>query len=212
MRKFLILVGGLFVSACVQQESVLEQPTPIVVNPELEMQPIIPVPNEPQPQQEVRKTQVNTKVEPLFSHQKTYMAELSAQLNKTVGDSGLIVKHQGAQIVVVMPDSIIFGTNQMTLEPQAESILAEIARTLKEYDRVKIQIFGYTDDEGTVAENKTSSLRQANTVSNFLRLNGVDINRIIVDGMGPENPIATNKTATGREQNRRVEITLINML
>ncbi|MBR6674663.1 MAG: OmpA family protein [Alphaproteobacteria bacterium] len=54
------------------------------------------------------------------------------------------------------------------------------------------------------------SLRRANAVSNYLRLQGVDGNRIVTDGLGSKNPIASNATSAGREQNRRVEITLIN--
>ena len=73
-----------------------------------------------------------------------------------------------------------------------------------------VQVYGYTDNTGSAATNNALSLRRATAVSNYLRLQGVDGNRIITDGLGSANPIASNATASGREQNRRVEIALIN--
>ena len=70
-----------------------------------------------------------------------------------------------------------------------------------------VQIVGYTDSTGTAAYNNTLSLQRANAVSNYLRLQGVSA---ITDGAGSKNPIASNATAAGREQNRRVEIVLLN--
>ena len=140
-----------------------------------------------------------------------YMDIQAAKLREELVSTGVQVQQNGNEIVLIMPGNITFGTNQAAIEPQFEPILASVAKVIKEYDKTKVQIIGYTDNTGSVATNNTLSLRRANAVSNFLRLNGVDINRIIVDGLGPQNPIASNKTAKGREQNRRVEITLINM-
>jgi len=140
-----------------------------------------------------------------------YMDVQAAKLRKELQSTGVKVQQVDNQILLIMPGNVTFGTNQATIEPQFEPVLAAVAKVIKEYDKTKVQIIGYTDSTGTVATNNTLSLRRANAVSNFLRLNGVDINRIIVDGLGPQNPIASNKTTKGREQNRRVEITLINM-
>jgi len=140
-----------------------------------------------------------------------YMDVQAAKLRQELLSTGVQVQQNGNQIVLIMPGNVTFGTNQATIEPKFEPILASVAKVIKEYDKTKIQIIGYTDNTGSVATNNALSLRRANAVSNFLRLNGVDINRIIVDGLGPQNPIASNKTAKGREQNRRVEMTLINM-
>lgn len=140
-----------------------------------------------------------------------YMDVQAAKLRKELLSTGVQVKQTDNEILLIMPGNITFGTNQATIEPQFEPVLASVAKVIKEYDKTKVQIIGYTDNTGSVTTNNALSLRRANAVSNFLRLNGVDINRIIVDGLGPQNPIASNKTAAGREQNRRVEITLINM-
>ena len=140
-----------------------------------------------------------------------YMDVQAAKLRQELVSTGVQVQQEDNKIMLIMPGNVTFGTNQTTIQPQFEPILASVAKVIKEYDKTKVQIIGYTDSTGSVATNNVLSLRRANSVSNFLRLHGVDINRIIVDGLGPQNPIATNATAAGREQNRRVEITLINM-
>ena len=73
-----------------------------------------------------------------------------------------------------------------------------------------VQVNGYTDSTGSAALNNSLSLMRANSVSNYLRIKGVEANRIVANGYGSSNPIASNSTAMGREQNRRVEIVLIN--
>ena len=140
-----------------------------------------------------------------------YMDIQAAKLRQELVSTGVQVQQNGNQILLIMPGNVTFGTNQATIQPQFEPVLASVAKVIKEYNKTKVQIIGYTDSTGSVATNNALSLRRANAVSNFLRLHGVDINRIIVDGLGPQNPIATNATAAGREQNRRVEITLISM-
>ena len=209
MRKFLLLVFGLLISACTQEQPVVTMYAPVNEQPTMGANVAQPVLNTQK--QEITKAQTTGKPAPVFSPKKTYMAGLAKELRKTAADSGIVVKQQGSQIVVVFPNDVLFGSNQTSFESQTEPLLAEMARSLKKYDSVKIQICGYTDNEGTVADNKAYSLRQANAVSNFLRLNGVDINRITVDGLGPYSPIVNNDTAANRRRNRRVEMTLINM-
>ncbi len=140
-----------------------------------------------------------------------YMDIQAAKLREELVSTGVQVQQEDGKIILIMPGNVTFGTNQATIQPQFEPVLASVAKVIKEYNKTKVQIIGYTDNTGSVATNNVLSLRRANAVSNFLRLHGVDINRIIVDGLGPQNPIATNSTASGRQQNRRVEITLINM-
>ena len=73
-----------------------------------------------------------------------------------------------------------------------------------------VQITGYTDSTGSAALNNSLSLQRANAVANYLRLQGVSADRIVTEGAGSRNPIASNATPAGREQNRRVEIVLLN--
>ena len=199
MRKFLLLVFGFLISACTQEQPVTTVYVPINEHPIMETSTAQPVLNAQK--QEIIKAQTAEKTTPVLGPKKTYMAELAKELHDTVDTTGIVVKQQDAQVLVVFPNEVLFGTNQTAFEEQIEPILAGIARSLKTYDRVKIQICGYTDNEGTVADNKAYSLRQANELSNFLRLNGVDINRITVDGLGPYNPIVNNDTALNRRRN-----------
>ncbi len=110
-----------------------------------------------------------------------------------------------------MPGNITFDTNQATIKEGFKPVLNSVAKVIKEYNKTMVQVYGYTDNTGSAATNNALSLRRATAVSNYLRLQGVKADRLVADGLGSENPIASNATAAGREQNRRVEITLINM-
>jgi len=157
------------------------------------------------------QTQIAPATQNTVSPSKTYMAEMAKKLKKAASNTNFIIKQYDNKIVMTMPTHVVFGSNKTTLDEQIEPILADMARTIKEYDRTRIQIFGYTDNTITVSEAKELTLKQANAVSNFWRLNGVDINRIIVDGLGPDNPVASNTTPLNRRKNRRIEVTFINI-
>ena len=139
-----------------------------------------------------------------------YMDLQARKLRQELLSTGVQVQQDGNKIILVMPGNVTFGTNEATIATKFEPVLNSVAKVINEYDKTMVQIIGYTDSTGTVTTNNALSLRRANAVSNYLRLRGVNINRLIVDGLGPQNPIASNHTAEGREQNRRVEITLIN--
>ena len=96
-----------------------------------------------------------------------------------------------------------------TLKPPASdslAILNQAVDTLNRYPQVKIEIDGYTDSVGTAQYNQGLSERRANIVDQYLTSHGIDSSRITaVKGFGETNPIDTNKTAAGRQRNRRVE-------
>jgi outer membrane protein OmpA-like peptidoglycan-associated protein len=120
------------------------------------------------------------------------------------------VQETNGQIYLIMPGNITFDSNDASLKSSFQPVLNSIAKVITEYNKTMVQINGYTDSTGSAATNNALSLRRANAISNYLRLQGVDGNRIVTDGLGSSNPIASNATAAGREQNRRVEIVLIN--
>ena len=205
MKKLFVCMTALMLVACTEHETNNEitwEETELVFQAE-----------EPQTQRVHPTPQPVDKgtTQKAFILDHSYMIEQTEKLQQAASTSGVQIKQQQNAIMIILPHKVAFGSNQTALDTQFEPILSAMARVMKEYDKTKIKIVGYTDNTDSVVSNKALSLRRANAVSNFLRLNGIDINRIIVDGLGPENPLTTNKTAKGREKNHRVEITLTNM-
>ena len=139
-----------------------------------------------------------------------YMDIQARKLREELVGTGVQVVEQNGKVYLIMPGNITFGTADYTIQSGFQPTLNSIAKVIKEYNKTMVQIIGYTDNTGSAAYNNTLSLQRANAVSNYLRLQGVSADRIITDGAGSKNPIASNATASGREQNRRVEIVLLN--
>jgi outer membrane protein OmpA-like peptidoglycan-associated protein len=99
-----------------------------------------------------------------------------------------------------------FDFDKSTLQPQGKPILDEAARILKENPSINVQVQGHTDSVGTDAYNLRLSDRRAATVKNYLVSQGVAASRLTTKGFGEANPVASNDTADGRAQNRRVEL------
>ncbi|MDD2839962.1 MAG: OmpA family protein [Rickettsiales bacterium] len=138
-----------------------------------------------------------------------YMDIQAKALRQELQGTGVSVKKEGNQITLVMPGNITFATNSYVLSESFKPTLTSVSKVLKKYNKTYVNVLGYTDNKGSVAINNTLSFNRANAVSNYFKLKGVSVNRLIVEGRGPTNPIASNSTANGREQNRRVEIILI---
>lgn len=139
-----------------------------------------------------------------------YMDMQAKKLRQELLNTGVQVQQVDGQIYLIMPGNITFDSNDATIKPGFQSVLNSVAKVIKEYNKTMVQVNGYTDSTGTAATNNALSLMRANSISNYLRAQGVDGNRILANGYGSSNPIASNATAAGREQNRRVEIVLIN--
>ncbi|MES1999977.1 MAG: OmpA family protein [Pseudomonadota bacterium] len=110
---------------------------------------------------------------------------------------------------------IIFeGTNfdfdKATLRPAGKAKLDENVKTLMAYPDINVDIVGYTDSIGTAKYNQGLSNRRAATVKKYMESKGVAASRMNTKGMGEKDPIASNKTAAGRAENRRVEIVILN--
>ena len=139
-----------------------------------------------------------------------YMDVQARKLRQELLSTGVQVQQLDNKIILIMPGNVTFGTNEATIATKFEPVLNSVAKVIKEYNKTMVQVNGYTDSTGTAATNNALSLMRANSISNYLRAQGVDGNRILANGFGSSNPIASNATAAGREQNRRVEIVLIN--
>lgn len=104
--------------------------------------------------------------------------------------------------------NILFDEGKSTLRPQAEQNLKQIAASIdKRYKGGAVRVYGFTDSVGTPGYNKELADQRATTVRNWLVTNaGISQDKIYVNAVGESDPVATNATAQGRQQNRRVEI------
>lgn len=139
-----------------------------------------------------------------------YMDVQARKLRQELLNTGVQVQEANGQIYLIMPGNITFDSNDANIKPAFQPVLNSIAKVINEYSKTMVQVNGYTDSTGSAATNNSLSLMRANSISNYLRLRGVNGNRIVSNGYGSSSPIASNATAAGREQNRRVEIVLIN--
>lgn len=140
-----------------------------------------------------------------------YMDYQASQLRKELTGTGVQVRKVDEMIYLVMPGNITFNTNEAYIKQSFQPVIVSIAKVLKKFDKTAVQVNGYTDNTGSDAINNPLSVKRANAVADFLKIQGVAANRVIANGYGSANPIASNATAEGREQNRRVEVVLINM-
>ena len=104
--------------------------------------------------------------------------------------------------------TVQFPSDSNEFSPDAYTLLDNIIDTALGYHGLEILITGYSDSVGNIGYNKQLSKFRATVVKSYLVGHGVDPKRILVSGMGPDNPIATNDTPEGRQLNRRGEIKL----
>lgn len=133
------------------------------------------------------------------------------RLKEELAGSGIDVdRNQDGSINLVMP-AVTFATNSATIQGQFQSALNNVVNVLREdgsSNKLAIVVHGHTDNTGSDAVNNPLSQNRANSVKNYLANQGISASRITAQGYGSASPIASNATAEGREQNRRVEITV----
>lgn len=106
-------------------------------------------------------------------------------------------------------EGIHFDTNKDVIKPESKPILDRAVEVLKKYPQVRIEVSGHTDSNGEYAHNVDLSQRRAESVRKYLIENGIEESRIETRGAGPNEPIATNDTADGRAENRRIEVKIL---
>ena len=130
--------------------------------------------------------------------------------------SGVEVDAEGCQVLfqptkkTLILEGVTFETGKSTLTPESETILNGVAESLVANDSIRVQVTGHTDNTGSLALNRRLSRARADAVRTYLISHGVAESRLTARGFGPDQPIASNKTAEGRAQNRRVELTKLN--
>ncbi len=104
--------------------------------------------------------------------------------------------------------TILFDLGKASIRKESYAVLQSIVDIMKEYPTTKFEIEGHTDSSGSLKLNERLSNERAASVKDYLVTIGMDISRLTSIGYGPSKPIAANNTAAGRQQNRRVEISL----
>lgn len=140
-----------------------------------------------------------------------YMDRQEMQLRQQLEGTGVRVVRNGDDISLVMPGNITFDLNQTSIRSQFAGTLESVALVLREFDQTIVQIEGHTDSQGADSYNQLLSERRASSVRDFLLNQGVESKRTRAMGYGERYPLASNDTSGGREQNRRVELTLVPM-
>ena len=137
-----------------------------------------------------------------------YMDRQEAKLRAQLQGTGVSVTRSGDNLVLNMPGNVTFPTGSSDLNPTFFGVLDSVALVLKEYDKTIIDVAGHTDSVGSDSTNQTLSERRAATVGKYLEGKGIADQRVATAGYGKAHPVAPNDTPDGRQQNRRVELTL----
>ncbi|HEX4602466.1 MAG TPA: OmpA family protein [Candidatus Angelobacter sp.] len=137
--------------------------------------------------------------------QAIQQAEAQRQRLLTQLNQVLQTRDSARGLIVSMSD-VLFDFNQATLKPGAKLRLAKVSGIILAYPDLKLEIDGFTDNKGTPAYNMGLSEKRAKAVRDFLVAQGVGADAVNTKGFGESNPVASNATASGRQQNRRVEL------
>ena len=135
------------------------------------------------------------------SDQTEQMRErLRQQLNSVLNTE------ETARGLIVNMSDVLFATGKYDLKPDAKIALAKVSGILQAYPGLKVQVEGYTDNVGGAEYNVKLSENRAQGVGDFLVSQGVPLANVTATGFGMNDPKASNDTASGRAQNRRVEL------
>ena len=121
---------------------------------------------------------------------------------------GARIERVGEGIKITFDSGLLFDVNKSDLQPPARANIERLATILKRYPDTNILVEGDTDNSGAEDYNLALSDRRARSVANYLMGLGVPASRISTVGLGESNPVASNDTDYGRQQNRRVEVAI----
>src|SRR5688572_15621481 len=138
-----------------------------------------------------------------------YMDAQEAELRAQLQNTGVRVERNGDQLNLIMPGNVTFNTNEFGVKNEFFPVLDSVAQVLYKYTDTNLVVTGHTDSTGGADYNYNLSNRRATSVANYLATRGVDQGRLISQGVGPDQPIASNANDSGRAQNRRVELQIV---
>lgn len=134
---------------------------------------------------------------------------MDQQAEELAGEiEGATVQRVGEGIVVTFDSGLLFGFDSAELQPAARENLRNLAESLREHGETEVLLVGHTDAVGSDDYNRGLSERRARSAADFLVSLGVTGARVSAAGRGESEPIASNDTDTGRQENRRVEVAI----
>lgn len=119
-----------------------------------------------------------------------------------------VVQRVGEGIHITFDSGILFDVNASTLRTAAQGNLRDLVASLEDYEGTDVMVVGHTDSTGEAAYNQGLSERRADAARTFLISDGLDASRVTAVGMGETEPIDSNETESGRQENRRVEVAI----
>ncbi|HEX4663844.1 MAG TPA: OmpA family protein [Terriglobales bacterium] len=158
-----------------------------------------------QSQQQAQQAQQQAQQAQLQAQQAEQQKEALRQRLQQQLNTILQTRDSARGLIVNMSD-VLFDTNKYTLKPGAREKLAKVSGILLAYPGLKVQVEGYTDSTGSPEYNQRLSEQRAMTVRDYLTAQGINMNSVTAQGFGQNDPVASNGTASGRQQNRRVQM------
>ena len=113
------------------------------------------------------------------------------------------------QYIITYKDPILFQFDSAEIAPSFNEKLDMLAEAIRQDDKTSVRLNGYTDNVGTDAYNMGLSARRAQAVADALLKRGISADNIVISGYGKADPISSNDTEEGRQENRRVEMELL---
>jgi len=144
--------------------------------------------------------------EGFFFHAERINIPESSRFNELLMEITLKKAEVGSSVAL---DDILFDYNKATLKPESMPGLMRAISFMKENKDLMFEISGHTDNKGGWEYNMQLSEERAETVVNYFIEHGIDKSKLVYSGYGFEKPIASNDTETGRQQNRRVEMLIL---
>ncbi len=120
--------------------------------------------------------------------------------------SGMQVIGQGSRLRIIIPTDTFFKVKSIQVLPGQEPALMNLAKLIARYKNAPIQVMGYTDDIGTLQDQYTRSLNQAEAIAAILWNDGVPLAHTSIKAMGASGRVASNATPEGAGANSRVEV------
>lgn len=135
-----------------------------------------------------------------------YMDKQAREIERDM--EGATVQRVGEGILITFDSGLMFDVNSFQLRPATKNNLQELSRILRKYEDTDILVEGHTDSSGSEELNQELSDKRANSVYGYLVQQGVVASRISTVGYGETQPVTSNDTAAGRQENRRVEVAI----